>query len=65
MVQYALYRGYKVPLNKPIREIKNNKQKKVYTINPKTGKINIIRFGDATMRLKSHIPKRQKSYCHS
>jgi len=58
-----IYKGRRIRLNHPIREIKGNKEYKVYVLNKKTGKINIVRFGDRKLSLKSHIPKRKKSYC--
>lgn len=63
-MRYGIYRGRKVPLEKPIREPKPyRKEMKVYVMNPKTGQINLVRYGDADLVLKSHIPARKKSYC--
>lgn len=50
-------------LNKPIREVKGSKEYKVYVRNPKTGRVNTVRFGDASSRLGVNNPKRRKSYC--
>jgi len=59
----SIYRGRKVTLDKPIREVKNNKEYKVYVLNRETGNVNLVRFGDKNLSLKSHIPARRKSYC--
>lgn len=59
----GIYRGRKVVLEKPIRTPGKSKEFKVYVKNPKTNNINVVRFGDKNLSLKSHIPARKKSYC--
>lgn len=59
----ARYKGRIVELDKPFRERTKTKEYKVYVRNPKTRRINVVRFGDPKTSLKSHIPKRRKSYC--
>lgn len=55
--------GKKLRLEKPFRSKKGNKEMAVYVKNPKTGRINLVRFGDSKMRLNKQFTSRKKSYC--
>ena len=57
--------AYMKQLNKPFRSKKGNKEYAVYVLNPKTKRVNLVRFGDYNMRLNQQHPKRRKSYCAS
>jgi len=52
-----------VELDKPFRSRKAGKEMAVYVMNQKTGRVNLIRFGDSGMRLNKQFPKRRNSYC--
>ena len=58
----ATYQGRKVTLNKPFRTPGKSKKFAVYVRNQKTNQVNIVRFGDPNMRIKSNIPARKKSF---
>jgi hypothetical protein len=58
----AEYQGRKVTLNKPFRTPGKSKKFAVYVRNKSTGLVNIVRYGDPTMRIKSNIPARKKSF---
>jgi len=62
-MKIGLYKGRKVKLDKPIREIKGKKEFKVYTINPNTKNVVVVRFGDKNMRLNKQFKSRKESYC--
>lgn len=52
----------KKPLNKPIRTPGEKKKFKVYIKNPKTGDIQIVRFGDPNMEIKRDNPDRLSAF---
>ena len=58
----AQYQGRTVTLNKPFRTPGKSKKFAVYVRNRTTGTVNIVRFGDPTMRIKKNIRARQKSF---
>ena len=58
----AKYRGRTVTLNKPFRTSGERKKFGVYVRNKKTGNVQVVRFGDPTMRIKKNNPERQKSF---
>ena len=58
----AKYQGRKVTLNKPFRTPSGPKKSAVYVRNTKTGKVNIVRFGQKGMTIKKNIPARKKSF---
>lgn len=58
----ATYQGRTVTLNKPFRTPGKSKKFAVYVMNQKTGQVNVVRFGDPNMRIKSNIPARKRSF---
>ena len=58
----AKYKGRTVTLNKPFRTPGASKKSAVYVRNRKTGKVNIVRFGQKGMSIKKNNPARQKSF---
>lgn len=58
----AEYQGRTVTLNKPFRTPGKSRKFAVYVRNQRTNEVNIVRFGDPTMRIKKNIPARQKSF---
>jgi len=58
----AEYQGRKVTLNKPFRTPGKSKKFAVYVRNQRTKRVQIVRYGDPTMRIKKNIPARQKSF---
>ena len=58
----AEYQGRKVTLNKPFRTPGKSKKFAVYVRNQRTKKVQIVRYGDPTMRIKKNIPARQRSF---
>ena len=58
----AKYQGREVTLNKPFRTPGKSKKFAVYVRNQKTKNVQIVRYGDPTMRIKKNIPARQKSF---
>ena len=56
------YQGREVTLNKPFRTPGKSKKFAVYVRNQKTKNVQIVRYGDPTMRIKKNIPARQKSF---
>jgi hypothetical protein len=58
----AKYKGRTVTLNKPFRTPNASKKSAVYVRNRKTGKVNIVRFGQKGMSIKKNNPARQKSF---
>ncbi len=61
-VPMATYQGRKVTLNKPFRTPSGSKKSAVYVRNQKSGKVNIVRFGQQGMTIKKNIPARKKSF---
>jgi hypothetical protein len=58
----ATYQGRTVTLNRPFRTPGRSKKFAVYVKNNSTNQVNIVRFGDPTMRIRSNIPARKKSF---
>ena len=58
----AQYQNRTVTLNNPFRTPNKSKKFAVYVRNKSTGTVNIVRFGDPSMRIKSNIPARKKSF---
>ena len=58
----AEYQGRTVTLNKPFRTPGKSKKFAVYVRNQRTKRVQIVRYGDPTMRIKKNIPARQKSF---
>jgi len=58
----AQYQGRKITLNRPFRTPGKSKKFAVYVRNQRTGDVNIVRFGDPNMRIKSNIPARKRSF---
>tara|TARA_A100001388_G_scaffold253061_1_gene215926 strand:- start:2480 stop:2743 length:264 start_codon:yes stop_codon:yes gene_type:complete len=58
----AEYQGRKVTLNKPFRTPGKSKKFAVYVRNQRTKRVQIVRYGDPTMRIKKNIPARQRSF---
>ena len=58
----AEYQGRKFTLNKPFRTPGKSKKFAVYVRNQRTKRVQIVRYGDPTMRIKKNIPARQKSF---
>ena len=59
----ATYQGRKIKLNKPFRTPSGFKKSAVYVKNQKTGRVQIVRFGDKKLSIKKNNPARKKSYC--
>lgn len=55
MMAEAKYDGKDVKLNRPMRNTGPGKKYKVYVKNPKTGKVNVVYFGDLKGGLTSKI----------
>lgn len=58
----AEYQGRQVTLNKPFRTPGKSKKFAVYVRNQRTKNVQIVRYGDPTMRIKKNIPARQRSF---
>jgi hypothetical protein len=58
----AQYQGRKITLNKPFRTPGKSKKFAVYVRNQRTSDVNIVRFGDPDMRIRSNIPARRRSF---
>ena len=58
----AKYQNRTVTLNKPFRTPGKSKKFGVYVRNQRTNNVQVIRFGDPSMRIKKNIPARQKSF---
>lgn len=56
----AEYKGRKVTLNKPMRG--DRKKFKVYVMNPETGRVIKVEFGDPNMRIRKNNPAARKSF---
>lgn len=61
-IAMATYQNRKVTLNKPFRTPGKSKKFAVYVRNKNTGNVQIVRFGQPGMRIKSNIPARKKSF---
>jgi|TARA_Y100000289_G_scaffold62288_1_gene71297 hypothetical protein len=58
----AKYKNRTVKLNKPFRTPGKSKKFGVYVKNRSTGRVQIVRFGDPSMKIKKNIPSRQRSF---
>ena len=58
----AKYKGRTVRLNKPFRTPGKSKKFGVYVKNKRSGRVQVVRFGDPSMKIKKNIPARQKSF---
>tara|TARA_A100001201_G_scaffold137277_1_gene127008 strand:+ start:2361 stop:2639 length:279 start_codon:yes stop_codon:yes gene_type:complete len=58
----AKYKNRTVKLNKPFRTPGKSKKFGVYVKNRRTGRVQIVRFGDPSMKIKKNIPSRQRSF---
>lgn len=58
----AKYKGRSVTLNKPFRTPGRSKKSAVYVKNNRTGRTQIVRFGQPGMSIKKHIPARKSSF---
>ena len=52
----AKYKNRTVKLNKPFRTPGKLKKFGVYVRNKSTGRVQIVRFGDPSMKIKKNIP---------
>ena len=58
----AKYKNRTVKLNKPFRTPGKSKKFGVYVKNRRTKRVQIVRFGDPSMKIKKNIPSRQRSF---
>ena len=58
----AKYQGRTVKLNKPFRTPGASKKSAVYVRNQKTGRVQIVRFGQPGMSIKKNNPARRRSF---
>ena len=58
----AKFRGRTVRLNKPFRTPGKSKKFGVYVKNKSSGRVQVVRFGDPSMKIKKNIPARRKSF---
>ena len=58
----AKYKGRTVRLNKPFRTPGKSKKFGVYVKNKSSGRVQVVRFGDPSMKIKKNIPARRKSF---
>jgi hypothetical protein len=58
----AKYKGRSVKLNKPFRTSGGRKKFAVYVKNNRTGRVQVVRFGDPNMKIKKNIPARKRSF---
>ena len=58
----AKFRGRTVRLNKPFRTPNKSKKFGVYVKNKSSGRVQVVRFGDPSMKIKKNIPARRKSF---
>ena len=58
----AKFKGRAVKLNKPFRTPGRSKKFGVYVRNKRTGKVNIVRFGDPNLSIKRNNPTRQRMF---
>ena len=60
IIKEAEYQGRDVPLGKKMKG--DVKKSKVYVIDPSTGNVKKVEFGDPNMRIKKSNPARRKSF---
>ena len=58
----AQYKGRNITLNKPFRLMGENKKFGVYVNNPKTGNVNVVKFGQPGMNIQRNNPARRKAF---
>lgn len=58
----AKYQGRTVKLNQPFRTPGASKKSAVYVRNQKTGRVQIVRFGQPGMSIKKNNPVRRRSF---
>jgi hypothetical protein len=58
----AKFKGRTVRLNKPFRTPGKSKKFGVYVKNKSSGRVQVVRFGDPSMKIKKNIPARRKSF---
>ncbi|MEL0176765.1 MAG: hypothetical protein VW810_00510 [Pelagibacteraceae bacterium] len=58
----AKYKNKIVKLNKPFRTPGKSKKFAVYVKNRRTGRVQVVRFGDPKLSIKKNIPARQRSF---
>ena len=58
----AKYKGRTVRLNKPFRTPGKSKKFGVYVKNKRSGRVQVVRFGDPSMKINKNIPARRKSF---
>jgi len=58
----AKFKGRTVRLNKPFRTPGKSKKFGVYVKNKSSGRVQVVRFGDPSMKIKKNIPARKKSF---
>ena len=58
----AKFKGRTVRLNKPFRTPGKSKKFGVYVKNKRSGRVQVVRFGDPSMKIKKNIPARRKSF---
>lgn len=58
----AKYKNRTVKLNKPFRTPGKSKKFAVYVKNRRTGRVQVVRFGDPGLSIKKNIPSRQRSF---
>ena len=58
----AKFKGRTVRLNKPFRTPGKSKKFGVYVKNKSSGRIQVVRFGDPSIKIKKNIPARRKSF---
>ena len=58
----AKFKGKTVKLNRPFRTPGKSKKFGVYVRNRKTGRVQVVRFGDHKLSIKKNIPARQRSF---
>lgn len=58
----AKYNGRTVSLNKPFRTPGKSKKFAVYVKNKKSGRVQVVRFGDPKMSIKKSQPARRRSF---
>lgn len=58
----AKYKGRTVSLNKPFRTPGKSKKFAVYVKNKKSGRVQVVRFGDPKMSIKKSQPARRRSF---
>lgn len=58
----AKYKGRTVKLNKPFRTPGKSKKFAVYVKNKRSGRVQVVRFGDPKMSIKKSQPARRRSF---